>query len=68
LTEAPVEVLSSAPPEVKRAFENQVNIFSGEYESYVPLDSTITVGQRRVMVAIGAVMAAGSALAGRRKW
>jgi hypothetical protein len=63
-----VEVLSSAPPEVKRAFESQVNIFSGEYENYIPLDSTITVSQRRAMVAIGAVMAAGAAMSSRRKW
>jgi hypothetical protein len=40
---------------VKEAFEAQVDIFSGEYDTYVPLGSTITVAQRRTVVAATAV-------------
>lgn len=50
--------ISKAPPEVKREFEKQVNIFGGGLDSYVPADSNVTVGQRRALVAIGAALTA----------
>lgn len=46
---------ANAPDEVKAEFEAQVDIFSGEYDTYVPLGSTITVAQRRTVVAATAV-------------
>jgi len=46
---------ANAPDEVKAQFEAQVDIFSGEYDDYVPLGSTITVAQRRTVVAATAV-------------
>lgn len=61
------QVVSQAPVEVKREFEEQVNIFGGGLDSYVPADSNVTVGQRRALVAIGAVLAAAPVLASRRK-
>lgn len=61
------QVVSQAPTEVKREFEEQVNIFGGGLDSYVPADSNVTVGQRRALVAIGAVLAAAPVLASRRK-
>lgn len=42
--------LSSAPDDVKEAFEEEVNIFNGQFDAYVPLNSKITVGERRVLV------------------
>lgn len=60
------KTLSAAPPEVKREFENQVNIFSGGLDTYIPLDSTVTVGQRRVLVAVGAIMVASPTVMRRR--
>jgi len=42
--------------EEKEEFEAQVNIYSGEYEDYVPAGSTITVAQRRTVVAATAVL------------
>ncbi len=57
---------SAAPPEVKREFENQVNIFGGGLDTYIPLDSTVTVGQRRALVAVGAVMVAAPAVVRRK--
>lgn len=61
------EVVSQAPVEVKREFEEQVNIFGGGLDSYVPADSNVTVAQRRALVAVGAVLAAAPVLASRRK-
>jgi hypothetical protein len=61
------EVASQAPVEVKREFEEQVNIFGGGLDSYVPADSNVTVAQRRALVAVGAVLAAAPVLASRRK-
>lgn len=59
-------VISEAPVEIKRAFENEVNIFGGGLDSYVPADSNVTVGQRRALVAIGAVLAAAPILLSRK--
>ena len=46
----------NASTEEKQAFEAEVNIFSGEYDNYVPSGSTITVAQRRAVVAATAVI------------
>lgn len=46
----------NAPLEVRKAFENSVDLFSGEFDDYVPVGSTITVAQRRVVIAATAVM------------
>lgn len=53
--EAIAEQLSDAPENVKKEFESQINIFGGQFDSYVPTGSVITVGQRRVIVAVAAV-------------
>lgn len=65
--DAIVEAVSNAPTEVKREFESQVNIFSAGFDNYVPADSKITVAERRVLVAVGAVMVAAPIVASRRK-
>lgn len=71
LTETELEqiaqVVSQAPKEVKEKFESEVNIFGGGLDGYVPVDSNVTVGQRRALVAIGAVLTAAPVLAARRK-
>lgn len=46
-----VSALNGAPDEVKQTFENKVNVYSGQFDSYVPSGSVITVGQRRVVIA-----------------
>jgi hypothetical protein len=46
--------LSSAPPEVKKAFEEAVNIFGGQFDSYIPLDSKVPVKTRRVLIVVTA--------------
>jgi hypothetical protein len=50
------QTLNVSPPAVKQAFEQEINVFSGKFDGYVPLGSTITVGQRR---AVGAAVVAG---------
>jgi hypothetical protein len=47
---------SDASLEQKLDFESKVDLFSGEYDNYVPIGSTITVAQRRTIVAATAVL------------
>lgn len=46
-----VEALLNAPTEVKEAFEEEINVFEGGFDEYVPTDSVISVGARRVVIA-----------------
>jgi hypothetical protein len=46
-----VEAIADAPTEVKEAFENEINIFSGEgFNDYVPVDSNVSVAVRRTII------------------
>ena len=54
------EAIQEADDEIKEAFEEEVNIFAGATEQYVPLGSTVSVEDRRVIIA---VQSAGIALA-----
>lgn len=57
------QAMSNAPDAVKEEFESQVNIFSGQFDSYVPLNSKVTVGVRRVLVVATATVFALPAVA-----
>ena len=46
----------NASEKVKKAFESQVNVFDGSHDDYVPSGSTITVAERRVIVAATTVL------------
>lgn len=46
----PLAPLADASEEEKEEFESQVDIFSGDFDDYVPSGSNITVAQRRVIV------------------
>ena len=66
--EAIAVALSEAPDDVKEEFEAQVDVFSGQFDSYVPLNSVVSVGQRRVVIAATAtavVMPAAGATSSR---
>ena len=54
--EALVEAVQDAPEEVRAAFENEINIFGGKFETYVPLGSTVDVRTRKVIVAASGVL------------
>ena len=51
-----IEAVQSAPDEVREAFENEVNVFGGKTDDYVPLFSNIPVGERRTLIAATGMM------------
>lgn len=51
-----VEAVQNASEEVKAEFEDQINIFEGKFDTYVPLGSAINVGQRKVLIAATGVL------------
>jgi uncharacterized membrane protein YgcG len=59
-----VNAVQDAPTEVRSAFEEEINVFDGAVDSYQPLGSAVNVGQRRVVVAVGAVLSSLPTLAG----
>ena len=65
-----VAAINEADDEVKKTFQDEVNVFSeASYGQYVPIGSAINVEQRRVLVAAGATImaAAAPAASGGRK-
>ena len=52
------EAIQQAPTKVKKAFEKTIDIFGSQFEDYVPTGSNIPVGERRTLVAAGALIAA----------
>ena len=42
--------VQNAPVSIRALFEDQVNIFAGATDSYIPLGSTVPVGTRRVII------------------
>lgn len=63
-----VQQLNNAPDELKRQFEEQVNVFSGQFDSYVPADQRIPVGERRTLIAVTATLVTLGATAPSRKF
>jgi len=51
-----VAAVQNAVESVRKAFENEINVFGGKFDAYVPTGSQITVAERRVVVAAGAVL------------
>jgi hypothetical protein len=45
------EALTDAPDSVKQEFEQQIDVFDGQFDTYVPTGSAVPVGARRVVVA-----------------
>jgi len=45
------EALTDAPDSVKQEFEQQIDVFGGQFDTYVPTGSAVPVGARRVIVA-----------------
>lgn len=62
-----VASVQEAPTEVREAFEDTVDIFSGELDTYVPLGSNVPVSTRRTLVTLAAVTMAAAATT-RMKW
>jgi hypothetical protein len=49
-----VEILNTVPDEIKAAFEEEINVFGGSFDEYVPEGSApgVTVAVRRALVAV----------------
>lgn len=62
-----VAAVQNAPESVRKALENNVNVFGGKLDSYVPVGSAISVAERRVVVAAAAALAAAPIAATTRK-
>lgn len=62
-----VEAVQDAPIEVREAFEEQINVFDGAVDSYVPIGSTVPISTRRLVIAAGAMLAAAPMPSARRK-
>jgi hypothetical protein len=50
------EALTDAPDDVKEEFQDQINVFGGQFDNYVPTGSAVSVGARRAIVAATAVI------------
>ncbi len=50
--EAAPELFNEASDEVKDELESETNVFAGGFEEYVPEDSTISVDERRSIIAV----------------
>lgn len=55
--EAIIETLNDAPTELKEQFEEEINVFSGEIDTYIPSGSNVSVAERRTIVAVTATVA-----------
>jgi hypothetical protein len=51
-----VDAVQDAPEEVRNSFEEEINVFEGAVDTYVPLGSEVSVGVRRAVIAATAVL------------
>ena len=56
-----VDAVQDAPSEIREVFEEAVDLFQGAFDSYKMLGQTISVGERRTVVAVNLVTAATAA-------
>lgn len=61
-----VAAVQDAPQEVREAFEEEVNVFSGAVDTYVPVGSAVPISARRVIIGISAVVIFSAPPASRR--
>jgi len=52
-----VDAVQDAPEEVRSSFEAEINVFDGAFDNYAPIGSEISVAERRIVIAAGAVLA-----------
>jgi hypothetical protein len=65
--EAISAILNTATDEVKKVFQEKVNVFAGVFDSYRMVGQTIDVGQRRTLIAVAnSLVAVGPALRRRK--
>jgi membrane-bound lytic murein transglycosylase B len=57
-----VAAVQDAPTEVRASFEEEIDIFSGATDTYVPIGSTVPVKTRRALIAITTVFSIAPAI------
>ena len=62
-----VAAVQDAPPEVRKAFEEEINVFDGTFDTYVPLGSSVSVSTRRTVTAATAALGATMPIANRKQ-
>ena len=62
-----VAAVQDAPPEVREAFEEEINVFDGTFDTYVPLGSSVSVSTRRTVTAATAALGATIPVANRKQ-
>ena len=62
-----VAAVQDAPPEVRESFEEEINVFDGTFDTYVPLGSNVSVAARRTVTAATAAIGATIPVSNRRK-
>jgi len=62
-----IEAVQEAPPEVREAFEEEINVFDGTFDTYIPLGSAIPVSTRRTVTAAIAAIGITTPISSRKK-
>ena len=62
-----VDAVQDASAEVREAFEDEIDIFAGSSDTYVPLGSSVPINTRRVIIASAALVITGTPAPTRRK-
>lgn len=62
-----IEAVQNAPSEVREAFETQINVFDGTFDTYTPLGSAIPVSTRRTVTAAIAAIGITTPISSRKK-
>jgi hypothetical protein len=62
-----VAVVQEASAEVREAFEDEIDVFAGSSDTYVPLGSSVPISTRRVIIASAALVITGTPAPTRRK-
>ena len=52
-----IEAVQDAPKEIRESFEEEINVFDGAIDTYVPLGSTVDIQTRRVLIAATTIAA-----------
>ena len=58
-----IDAVQDAPEEVRETFEDTVDLFSGTFDTYQMVGQTISVGERRTIVAVNLIAATATATA-----
>jgi hypothetical protein len=62
-----IAAVQDAPQEIREVFEQEINVFGGAADTYVPVGSSVDVKTRRVIVVTTAFMIAIPPVPTRRK-